>query len=49
MLPRFERPRTSPARFDTGRVERFGLLGLLERDPVGQEWAATMVDGFQVQ
>jgi hypothetical protein len=49
LLPSLQRPRTTPVRFDIGRVERFGLLGLLERDPVGAEWAGGIVGDFQVQ
>lgn len=49
LLPSVQRPRTTPVRFDIGRVDRFGLLGLLECDPVGTEWVGGRVGGFQVQ
>jgi len=49
LLPSDQRPRTTSARFDIGRVERFGLLGLLERDPVGDAWIGGSVGDFQVQ
>ena len=39
----------SPARFDIGRVERFGLFGLLERDPVGEAWHTSRIEDFQIE
>ncbi len=49
LVPKDRRPRTSPARFDLSRFERFGLLGLLERDPVGEAWRSDRVGAFDVE
>lgn len=49
LVPRERRPRASAARFDLSRFERFGLLGLLERDPVGEAWRAGRVGLFHVE
>lgn len=49
LLPRQQRCRTSAARFDLSRVERFGLLGLLERDPMGEAWRSDRVGSFHVE
>lgn len=49
LVPRERRPRASAARFDLSRFERFGLLGLLERDPVGEAWRAGRVGPFHVE
>jgi hypothetical protein len=37
------------ARFLLARVERFGMLGLLDRDPDGKAWGIAMADRFQVE
>lgn len=49
LQPKERRPRTSAARFDLSRFERFGLLGLLERDPVGAAWRSDQVGSFHVE
>jgi len=49
LLPREGRPRASAARFELSRFVRFGLLGLLERDPVGEAWRADRVGTFHVE
>jgi hypothetical protein len=49
LLPRDRRSRASAARFELSRFERFGLLGLLERDPVGEAWRADRVGTFHVE
>src|SRR5919109_2025138 len=48
LLPRGQRPRSSSARFDLDRFARFGLVGLLECDPVGHAWWSRPSEGFQV-
>src|SRR5919109_2450199 len=48
LLPNGQRPRSSSARFDLDRFARFGLLGLLECDPVGHAWWSRPSEGFQV-
>lgn len=49
LVPRDRRPRASAVRFELSRFERFGLLGLLERDPVGEAWRADRVGTFHVE
>ena len=49
LVPRERRARASAARFELSRFERFGLLGLLERDPVGEAWRADRVGTFHVE
>ena len=49
LVPREGRSRASAARFELSRFERFGLLGLLERDPVGEAWRADRVGTFHVE
>lgn len=49
LRPLSQRPRSSPARFDLNRYERFGLLGLLERDPVGEDWFSSDMGAFEVE
>lgn len=49
LRPAPQRPRASPARFDLDRYERFGLLGLLERDPVGGGWFSSDTAAFDIE
>jgi hypothetical protein len=49
LVPKQQRCRTSAARFDLSRFERFGLLGLLERDPIGEAWRSDRVGSFHVE
>lgn len=49
LLPKDRRSRASAARFEFSRFERFGLLGLLERDPVGEAWRVDRVGTFHVE
>src|SRR5438128_3316287 len=41
--------RLTPAQFDLARVARFGVLGLLDNDPLGVTWATHAVDQFDVE
>ena len=38
-----------PAWFSLQRFQRFGLLGLLDRDPVGNAWGTRTLEPFQVE
>ena len=49
VVPLAERCRMSPVRFWLGRFDRFGLLGLLDRDPLGQSWGCCTLDSFEVE
>ena len=49
LLPSHERPQTSVARFLLTRVERFGMLGLLDRDPAGHAWGVTAAEPYHVE
>jgi hypothetical protein len=49
LLGRGEQRRTMPAWFSLQRFERFGLLGLLDRDPVGNAWGTRTLERFQVE
>ena len=49
LVPRDRRRRASAARFELSRFERFGLLGLLQRDPVGEAWRTDRVGTFHVE
>ncbi len=40
LTPAHQRPRVSPARFDLRRFQRFGLLGLVDGQPLRQRWEA---------
>jgi hypothetical protein len=49
LLPSRDRSRTSVARFLLARVERFGMLGLLDHDPEGKAWGIAMAGRFHVE
>jgi hypothetical protein len=41
LTPSHERPRVSPAQFDLRRFQRFGLLGLVDGQPLRRRWEAS--------
>jgi len=49
LLPERQRPRISPALFDLDRYQRFGVLGLLDHDPVGDGWFWSVHGALQVE
>ena len=49
LLPVHQRPRTSSARFDLDRYQRCGVLGLLDRDPVGKGWFWSVSGALEVE
>ena len=40
LIPTQDRPRVSPAQFDLRRFQRFGLLGLVDGQPLRRRWEA---------
>lgn len=49
LLPYERRQRTAPARFYLARLTRYGLLGLLDRDPLGRAWGWNIFETRQVE
>ena len=49
LLPRGQQPQVAPARFYLARFTRYGLLGLLDRDPLGRAWGQYTVETRQVE
>lgn len=49
LVPPSGRCRTTPLRFMLCRFERFGLLGLLDDDPLGAAWGTSRVEDFEVE
>ena len=41
--------RVTPAQLSLGRVARFGVLGLLDHDPLGTAWGVFAIEQFQVE
>ena len=49
LLSRDQQRRATPARFCLGRFTRYGLLGLLDRDPLGKAWGWYTIEARQVE
>lgn len=49
LFPGPRQRRSTSARFCLARFIRYGLLGLLDRDPLGRAWGSRSVDAFQVE
>ena len=49
LCPGIRQGRSTSARFCLARFIRYGLLGLLGRDPLGKAWGSRSVDAFQVE
>ena len=49
LLPRDQQQRVTPGRFCLARFNRYGFLGLLDRDPLGRAWGWSNVEAHQVE
>jgi len=46
---RDQQPRVTPRHFCLARFNRYGFLGLLDRDPLGSAWGWSIVEAYQVE